>query len=1147
MKPKIKYRLAGLGLALSCLLASPTFAADFTGNCTDAQDPSKFDGNGNADITDGTCTISSLSATGYINISASGIVSIGALSAGTSSVISGTSIISTGPIITNGGSLTLTSSSGSITTDALTSTYGGTTITSSGGAIATADITSYGGPLVIDSSDKLTINGIVQTDYDYISIKADSDIDVDKIYSGWKLDLVSTNGKIIADAGSDTADTLKVQNYGAMNVKAKTTLDIVGRVSSINGDITLESDDDITTKKVDSGNNLTITSKNGEITSEGTSDTADVLVADNYGSIKVKSKTDLTITGKTVARKWNVELQADDDVTANEVNAGASMKIVSINGKIDIKDNDLKANTEDVFGNMLLVAKETIATKNLMTKGSAKTGGIEIQANKGTTPVPFIVGGTGNDNGVNGTIDTTSANGGGTDPTFISGGIFITNGASGSTGDITITGENDIKVQSSASRSGLIILDAREGKITVPGGNALNSDGGTGGAGEIRLIAKTVEFGADSVVSASQSTGATNHGIYIAAENVNFSGSSGLTLNADGDGYGTYVAHVAIYPKGSLTLTSTSNSSGTDYPYQYMYWSMSVSPQATALNLHGSGNSPLFVSASGQDTAVDIRSKSTKFTGGEVTVEAKGKTNHNVYLYDVGTGGGLSFSGSGAVTIDASASEVAGAEGGSVSVATDQLTYDGSSVLCFLACANHSIKANGSAAGTGNGGNIYVYSAHPAVIDPNKVLAIFADAAKDGNAIFAPVSGPNKKAIEFYPGGNVPFGTDPGQVTLSARGGNTGGNGGTIVISVNGATLETKNAIDASARSGDGNGGEVYFFNYITAVNAVEAVLAKGHGNGLGGKFTAFHNVNTFNVHAVVKVDGGDTLGTSDSDGSIKLNNIECQQWQIGGTSFPGDKFGLTYWNCLTNNARSTGLPVGVAAYGLPTGLKALLGNTLSPDNKVVQIHTMEKYADYSSFFGRPNNFDKGKYGVTYVPMRVSVSFANVLNSAGGSVDAAAYSGSPTIMAASMVHELGHELDYIWGFPSTQAAFTSLAGPDYRDLHSFMNEYPAVGGIPASPRPCSDVFDATSPFCASLGTMTLGEKFDSEYGVSAVFGAPPLIKSEELFCFMFEHILNGTASPAYSADPWLEMPLNRLPGMQSHVQGLISAPPAAVN
>ena len=155
MKRTIRYGLAGLGLALSCLLAAPAFAANFTGNCADAQDPAQFDGNGNADITDGSCTITSLSATGHINIAASGAVSIGTLSAGTSSSITGQSINATGGISTNGGSLALVSTNGLITTTALTSAFGGITITSAGstGSITSTTITANGGPLNVNSSN----------------------------------------------------------------------------------------------------------------------------------------------------------------------------------------------------------------------------------------------------------------------------------------------------------------------------------------------------------------------------------------------------------------------------------------------------------------------------------------------------------------------------------------------------------------------------------------------------------------------------------------------------------------------------------------------------------------------------------------------------------------------------------------------------------------------------------------------------------------------------------------------------------------------------------------------------------------------------------------------------------------------------------
>lgn len=1148
MKRKIRYGLAGLGLAFACLFGTaPAFAANFTGNCADAQDPAQFDGNGNADITDSSCTISSLSATGHINITASGAVSIGTLSAGTSSSITGQSINATGGISTNGGSLTLVSSNGLITTTALTSAYGGISITSAGsaGSITSTDVTSNGGPLTVISSNKVTFTGQVQTDFDYIDITAAQDIAVTKVYSGWKLKMVSTNGKIVANAGSTTADALKATNYGPMEVTAKKTLAITGVASSVNADITLMADGNITAKKISSGNSLIITSNTGLVTINGGSKTNVALKADNFGSIQVKAKTALTITGTTTATKYNVELQADNDVKANAVNAGASMKIVSITGKIDITTSDLKANTFDGGGNMLLVANKTIATKSLFTKGSAKTGGIEIQANKGTAPVPFIIGGTGNANGVNGNIDTTSANGGGTDPNFITGGIFITNGQSGSTGDITITSATNIKVKSTASRSGLIYLNAQDGTLSIPGGNALNTDAGTGGAGEIQLLAKTITVGADSTISASQTTGATNHGIRIAAETINYSGGSGLIIDANGDGVGGFsLAHVSIYPKGSLTLTSTSNSSGTDYPYQYLLWSTTVTPQATALNITGSGNSPLFISASGKDTAVDIRSKSTKFTGGDVTIEAKGKTNHSVSLYDVGTGGGLSFSGSGAVTIDVSASEVAGAEGGSVTVGTDQLTYDGSSVLCFAVCANHAIKANGSTTGTGKGGNIYVYSAHPAILDPAKKLAIFADAAASGDAIFVPTGGTGTKAIEFYPGGVVPFGTDPGQVSLSALGGSTGGGGGSIVISVQGAELKTADAINASARGGDGRGGNIYFFGPITKVESTATVKAVGKGSGKGGHFEAYYNPSVtppsapppMDVNRVVTVDGGDSLLTvAENDfGRIRINSTTCQQRTTGLAPWP-----KTYWNCqhldtsTLNDKRLYG-----GANKLHSNMKSALATAK------IQIYIMRDALAFEDYHGAyVVGGTNGVFGYSNEDLRVSAAFFDTLPSTGSPTASALYSGV-------IIHEMSHQLNYYaWGHADT-------SNPNWLTAHTNANTaFDSPGLPPPAANNCGTVvdLDRTSTgqpggnICPLFDGIPGTEMFMKNSDGLAQFGDTTFLDLEERFARAFADSYARAYPSDVIVDDYVKKVRARLPLEQAYMDTLrtsISGAPA---
>lgn len=1060
MKRKIKYGLAGLALGLSCLFGAPAFAADYTGDCAGLA--GNFDGNGNVDITDGSCTITSLSATGHINITASGAVSIGTLSAGTSSSITGLSINATGGISTNGGSLALVSTNGLITTTALTSAFGGITITSAGstGSITSTTITANGGPLNVNSSNKVTFTGQIQTDFDYIDIRAAQDIAVTKVYSGWKLKIVSTNGKIVANAGSATVDALKAVNYGPMEVTAKKTLAITGVASSINADITLMADGNITARKISSGNSLSITSNTGLVTVNGGSKTNVALKADNFGNVQVKAKTALTITGTTTATKYNVELQADNDVKANAVNAGASMKIVSITGKIDITADDLKANTFDGGGNMLLVANKTIATKSLFTKGSAKTGGIEIQANKGTAPVPFIIGGTGNANGVNGNIDTTSANGGGTDPNFITGGIFITNGQSGSTGDITITSATNIKVKSTASRSGLIYLNAQDGTLSIPGGNALNTDAGTGGAGEIQLVAKTITVGADSTISASQTTGTTNHGIMIAAETINYSGSSGLALSANGNGVsGSSLAHIAIYPKGSLTITSSSNSSGTDYPYQYLFWSTSVTPKDAPLNIVGGSNSPIKVSANGTDTRIDIRGNGTTFTGAAVTIEAKGKgVNHVVNITDTGSADnkGLTFGGLGAVLVDASGDNAGGtgAAGGDISITSDILTFNGS---------NHSLKATGPDTGNGDGGSIYLATSQSLVLNSASKMTLNADAAStgNGNAIVGDPAVYGRKAIQFYPGQiTADFGNAANQYSLSAKGGGTGGNGGTIMISMASSHLKsmtpsTASAIDASAQSNNGDGGEVFFYNYISLIDDDATVNVIGKGTGKGGKFTAFYYEvpNSFEFRTpstMFKVNGGDGLNVSGFDGSITLANIPCRQWKIG-TGTGNASWPKTYWKCA--NPDTVTSDVYTAPADFANGLNVTLKGQLGANNN--ELYVFLNQANFTAYLNLPITGSTVPAATRFYPNEADIIPENVLTSI--------FKPTPTKEQLNELaaHEFGHNLDKNASEQSLNGNYTISR---YRDFATL--DYVVMGSSENDPAnvPRDACVGATAPF-----------------------------------------------------------------------------------
>ena len=911
-----------------------------------------------------------------------------------------------------------------------------------------------------------------------------------------------------------------------MEVTAKKTLAITGVASSINADITLMADGNITARKISSGNSLIITSNTGLVTVNGGSKTNVALKADNFGNVQVKAKTALTITGTTTATKYNVELQADNDVKANAVNAGASMKIVSITGKIDITADDLKANTFDGGGNMLLVANKTIATKSLFTKGSAKTGGIEIQANKGTAPVPFIIGGTGNTNGVNGNIDTTSANGGGTDPNFITGGIFITNGQSGSTGNITITSATNIKVKSTASRSGLIYLNAQDGTLSIPGGNALNADAGTGGAGEIQLVAKTITVGADSTISASQTTGTTNHGIMIAAETINYSGSSGLALSANGNGVGgSSLAHIAIYPKGSLTITSSSNSSGTDYPYQYLLWSTSVTPKDAPLNIVGGSNSPIKVSANGADTRIDIRGNGTTFTGAAVTLEAKGKgVNHVVNITDTGSldNKGLTFGGLGAVLVDASGDNAGGtgAAGGDISITSDILTFNGS---------NHSLKATGPDTGNGDGGSIYLATSQSLVLNSASKMTLNADAAStgNGNAIVGDPAVYGRKAIQFYPGSmNVDYGNAAGQYLLSAKGGSTDGNGGTILLASSFGAFKAVSAgadaaIDVSAQGGDGNGGEIFFYNYVGFENNAKA-KATGFGNGDGGKFTAYYYnpATPMDVNKVVKVDGGDSrLADAEKDfGRIKINSTICRQRTTGLDPWP-----KTYWNCQHPDIAST--PADTKLYLGADKLHASQKGALATAK--IQIYIMRDINAFSDYHGKGPTITDGVFGYSEEDLRVSAAFFDTLPSTGTPIASAIYSGV-------IIHEMAHQLNYhAWAQADNYNA-------------SWLAAYGSSNTTFDGAGTCLTVVDADR---TAAGYPTVCSKFDGSPGNPLMtnsnglhtFGGATFLNKEERFAEAFADAYQRLYPGDIFVDAYSTAVMLRLGAEQTYMTGVITS------
>lgn len=197
-------------------------------------------------------------------------------------------------------------------------------------------------------------------------------------------------------------------------------------------------------------------------------------------------------------------------------------------------------------------------------------------------------------------------------------------------------------------------------------------------------------------------------------------------------------------------------------------------------------------------------------------------------------------------------------------------------------------------------------------------------------------------------------------------------------------------------------------------------------------------------------------------------------------------------------------------------------------------------YTDYQKFFGiSPLVQRRGTFGVSLVKIRISVAFQNVYNVDNGQIlSSVSSSGSGTIMAGTIIHELGHQLDYIWGDLSQKPAFYNLRAPDF----AYMDTDPATG----QRRPCNTVFDASicTRYTVNGVTAPNSDIFTTEFGNQNDPGAHN--GDGEVFVEIFEH-LQSVRTGQYMVDPFLEQALNFLPQETSYVQGKINSPPTPVN
>lgn len=656
---------------------------------------------------------------------------------------------------------------------------------------------------------------------------------------------------------------------------------------SATGFIHVNSTGAITAQALTAGTDLDIKTTGGAITTLG--------LTSNNGNLKVNSATNITVTGT--------------------INSSISIQANANNGKIAVSGN-VTSNTGGNFGNILLIATGNVLTGSISTSGGTTTGGVEIHANTNANGALFNIG-TATTNGVNGTINTSNSTGGGMIPDFIVGGVFITNGNANSTAGIRVIAAANINVTASASRSGIIYLDARKGTLTLPTG-ALSSTGPAGQpAGQIVLMAGTLKAVNNTVITASQTATAlsTNHGVIVAASSITVAGAGGLKINGDGNGItGSFpTAYAQVIPTGGISVTSTAFDSNN---VDNMLWTPSL---ITSASTNGpvavTGAGAFTLTSNGNYARASVYAYPITFGNAAVNITSKGTTNHQVELVFSGTmtgSNGLTMSGTGAVTLDASGS--AGNDpGGTVYVLVDQATINAT-------VPSLTIKADGK--GTGTGGNVtfqptkVVSLAAPTVnmsanngkttsgagvvnFQPNggngtaaitsTTFNLTANGPTTGNgdagviyfstsaltqgattkSIFSakgPAAGIGKGGfITVFPGAIADYklGTNPGNVQVIADGGLTGGDAGRININPfpGSLTIDTANAVSAKALGGNAKGG---FIQLVGNPNLFVNPTANGATINVDGKGTS----NAGEIH--IFANGTLNLGTA--AGSLQLS-----------------------------------------------------------------------------------------------------------------------------------------------------------------------------------------------------------------------------------------------------------------------------------
>lgn len=372
--------------------------------------------------------------------------------------------------------------------------------------------------------------------------------------------------------------------------------------------------------------------------------------------------------------------------------------------------------------------------------------------------------------------------------------------------------------------------------------------------------------GAGSVVAGNVGTVASSVGASSAGTNAGtiFQLGSTSSLNITGPISASIVSIQTTANNGSITFGGSIGRAGATSVDIEANGSGSITQSLASANLIG--QSVTLVSGSGNILSTAGSSNAIQTTASQLTLQTSGTATVNnastaLTLGAGGAGGNLSVSNTGSISIGSInvSGPASGGSGGSV-------TLNGSSVLFST---GSSILAN--AVGSGNGGTINVTAS---ALSGTGNLLLDADGTGVGNG----------GSVTMSIGGAYSVGTGSGAVQVSAMGGTTSGDGGSVILR-SGSNLTVNTAqITKNVRGTDGNGGTYELSaGYNTGagvLNVTGSVNANGVGSGVGGVIKLLSGSSApFTVDSETLFNGVSgsvtaNAGTSGSGGAITIQNL---------------------------------------------------------------------------------------------------------------------------------------------------------------------------------------------------------------------------------------------------------------------------------